>query len=899
MSDALDLILQQPTGARFYRADLHIHSVGASHDVKDKAMTPAAIVATAITEGLGLIAITDHNEISNVEAALKAAAGKALLVVPGVELSTPQGHLLCYLPTLGQLQKFYGKLSIAGRNTGDSRCQESMLDCLNMVGELGGFGILAHVDAPAGYEIEVPKASPHKFDVICHPALQGIELKQVTSPISYFDGDPVADRARMGKERIQRLGLGSKQMLARVLNSDAHALAALGRNAANDRKVTRFKMETPTFDALRVALGDADARVRIEDQIPTAVPRVLGVSFQGGFLDGQTVAFSPNLNCFIGGRGTGKSTMFEAVRCLTDDTGGSGVVDSEVWPDELHLCWQDKSGEKYTVRRLKDSARENIDDPDFGPDSFEVDCFGQGEAAQISHEAKTNPLTLLNYLDKFVELADAPEKEEAARNRLLALQTDIEKAEQNVAQIPQYERALATTRKQLEALRQPEVAELIELQREVASERELRTQIAGKLQEIRENVAAGSSGDAVDELLGLAEPGDLSVGVQEFTAIVKGATDFSKSLGTAQSQINASLVALEKVVTAQFAGWKSKENEAQKRIDVKRRELEALKVTFDMAYITKLARDEASHDKNVKTLKNWVPHLAELRKQRTAALKERWETRARIAGLRDAYGRKASGILRDALTDLQVSLKYVANAHSPEAENQIIQIMGWRTNQQVRANYLVEQLTIPILLDAIRRKNPQPILDLETREGFSAFEADEAGQIIDKLGEPAVMFALERVMLHDLPRLTVAREVTDHAGKKKTVVREFSKLSLGQQQSVLLALMLSADSDKPLIIDQPEDNLDGEFIYSTLVPILRRAKERRQVIIVTHNPNVAVLGDAEQIVVMKARNDHGEIVSRGSVDHGPTRDLACAILEGAREAFVRRARMYGIELKKG
>jgi DNA repair ATPase RecN len=91
--------------------------------------------------------------------------------------------------------------------------------------------------------------------------------------------------------------------------------------------------------------------------------------------------------------------------------------------------------------------------------------------------------------------------------------------------------------------------------------------------------------------------------------------------------------------------------------------------------------------------------------------------------------------------------------------------------------------------------------------------------------------------------------------------------------------------------------LDGEFIYFTLVPVLRRAKERRQIIIVTHNANVAVLGDAEQIVVMKAANDRGEIVARGSIDHQPTRDAACAILEGAKEAFLRRAKMYGVTVR--
>ena len=66
-------------------------------------MTAAAIVQTAASEGLSLVAITDHNEIGNVEAALRAAKGSAVFVVPGIELSTPQGRLLCYVPTLDAL----------------------------------------------------------------------------------------------------------------------------------------------------------------------------------------------------------------------------------------------------------------------------------------------------------------------------------------------------------------------------------------------------------------------------------------------------------------------------------------------------------------------------------------------------------------------------------------------------------------------------------------------------------------------------------------------------------------------------------------------------------------------------------------------------------------------------
>ena len=152
---------------------------------------------------------------------------------------------------------------------------------------------------------------------------------------------------------------------------------------------------------------------------------------------------------------------------------------------------------------------------------------------------------------------------------------------------------------------------------------------------------------------------------------------------------------------------------------------------------------------------------------------------------------------------------------------------------------------MPVLLGALQRKDTKPILALTTREGVNIFRPYESESIINRLANTSVKYALERVAIHDLPRLQVRREVPDGRDKTRFLVRDFAKLSLGQQQSVLLALMLSSTTDRPLIIDQPEDNLDGEFIYKTLVPVLCRAKERRQVIIVTHNPNVAVLGDAE------------------------------------------------------
>lgn len=893
ISDDIDA---QSSGAMFYRADLHIHSYGGSHDVTDATMTSENIVATAVAESIAIISIADHNDISNVKLAIEIGARNGVMVIPGVELSTAQGHLLCYFPDYPRLAKFIAGLAIVDGGLPTSRCQQSILECLTAADAQGGFGILAHVDVASGFEHDNPGGSPHKVDVICHPALAGIELKQATSDIHYSPADSQAERAHMGRQRIERLGLGSRQYLARIMNSDSHALNALGRNAANDKRITRYKMDVPSFAALKIALEDADARVRIEDLIPQAVPHVVGIAMEGGFLDKQVIHFSRNLNCIIGGRGTGKSTTFEGVRCLVDTDEEAGkVVDSEVWPDTIHFIWQDKAGQRHLLVRHKEQPLENVNDSDGGPRAFDIDCFGQGDAARISIEAQRNPLALLNYLDKFVDFGAFLEEEAAARDELLELQTAIENAEQQVALIPQYQRQLQTTQNALAAMQKPEVKALIELQRHLATERELRTQIVIKLKQLKNNGDVATQANAADEITRLANPSALALGREEFEAILTEVGVFKSLVVGAKQQIAAGALALDAAIGSHTAAWKVKDSEAQGRIDTKKRELEALRITFDMSYITKLANDEASHKATLKNLEAWKANLTESRRKRQTALARRRSARDRIATLREAFGRQASSTLRESLSDLQVSLKYVCNAYSPEASEQIIAAMGWRTNQQVRAAYLVETLTVPSLLEAIQNKDTAPLTILKTRDGTQAFDATEATTVLERLSTPAVRFALERVALYDVPKLQVSKQIPDGASGMRTVQREFSKLSLGQQQSILLALMLSANSDKPLIIDQPEDNLDGEFIYSTLVPVLRRAKERRQVIIVTHNANVAVLGDAEQIIVMKANNDHSEIVSRGSIDRSETRDAACAILEGAKEAFTRRAKMYGFD----
>ncbi|MBY4869827.1 TrlF family AAA-like ATPase [Burkholderia anthina] len=894
MAEKLQECLVESDGAHFYRGDLHIHSYPVSHDVTDKAMTPQAIVDTAVQENLRIIAIADHNEIGNVQAAVTAGNAVGVLVIPAVELSTSEGHLLCYFPSVAALTQFHGRLDLADRGLPNSRCRNSMHACLDIARGLGGFCVLAHVDGGNGLETNYPGGSPHKTDIICHDALLGIELSSAASPVRYAPDDPDQVRANIGRQRIERLGLGERQYLARILSSDSHTVNALGRNASQDRKLTRYKMATPSFDGLRHALEEGDSRIRLEDEVPAATPFILGMKIGGGFLTGQTIHFSRNLNCIIGGRGTGKSTTFEAVRCLTGAESGAEVVDSEVWPHQLHLFWQDEAGQQHSLSRAIGGSLTNLDDPLDGPIEFGLDCFGQGEAARVREQAKGDPLALMKYLDTFTGVHDAIGEEHLIRDDLEAQRNKIVEAEKNVAAIPQTQRSLTVVQQQLKLFEAAKGAEVIKLQRSLAIEKAKREQLKEKLGDLKELVEDASLTETGAALRSIVDAGDVVTGRNAAAEIVAALDEFAAAVKQAQATIAAAYTKLNATTTSSITTWMTNERPIREDIEAKRVALEAQGVKLDMSHVTKLTTEETKQQKLLTNLKTWEPHLKALRSEYATLLEKRWQARKAVAALRQAYAIKASRALAEVLSDLQVKLQYVESGFSEEAVGIIASALSWRTVNHYKARVIVEKLTVPGLLGAIAKSQTASLTSIRIEDDVQPFSNADAREILEKLSEPSIRAALEQCHVDDLPRLTVTRRVGEGANVRYAQ-RDFSQLSLGQQQSVLLALILSSDSKRPLIIDQPEDNLDSEFIFHTFVPVLRRAKERRQVIIVTHNANIAVLGDAEQLIVFKSNSDHSKIVARGSIDDTDARDAACKILEGAREAFTRRARIYGIK----
>ena len=123
--------------------------------------------------------------------------------------------------------------------------------------------------------------------------------------------------------------------------------------------------------------------------------------------------------------------------------------------------------------------------------------------------------------------------------------------------------------------------------------------------------------------------------------------------------------------------------------------------------------------------------------------------------------------------------------------------------------------------------------------------------------------------------------------------RPLRLLSGGQRVSLLLSLLLETNDERPLVVDQPEDELDNWFLFETMLPALKRLKGRRQIIVATHNPNIVVNGDADQVIQLEATADRGHVACSGAIEESAVRDAIVRTVDGGDEAFRLRRLKYG------
>ncbi|WP_295438505.1 TrlF family AAA-like ATPase [uncultured Thiodictyon sp.] len=881
-------------GARFQSVDLHIHSYGASHDVKDPTMTPEAIIDSAARQGLSVIAITDHNSNLNVQRAIDHAQNNypgTILVLPGVEITTAHGHLLAYFApdNIDALTKVLSRLDLIGEmGAENTRTAKSMADSIAEVEKLGGISIAAHIDRDkTGFDAFAPGFQNWKKDIIISPGLYGLESDTVEALVWYSDHDETGpdgnERKKIFAARESVEGLSARHHLAHIQGSDAHSMAQFERQDPN-KPWTRIKLSELSFNSLRVALVDPTARVRACASVPHSIPRVCGVSITGGFLHEERIRFSDNLNCFIGGRGTGKSTAIRAIAYafgLNDEFG-----DYDNCPDSVTVFCEDANGILYRYVRTRGGdievkAKEDRSVVDVPVDAFRIEYFGQGELAKVAEDPFKHPDLFQQFLDRHTNLRDLLETEDSLVTGLRENASRLNPLETAFAQLAAQKKSLEEIEKKLKVAEDGNLREVIGTKSKLASEETVRESIEAIATEYNIGWSSSSIQRNLDQIVATAgtctDDQDSQKTILAIEALI---STNNAAVKKKEQELNDLLRSCARNLTQLAGELKIAHRRMSDDVAKKLADLKARGLATDIPGLELLLRQKTSVATQIAKVEQRVTELKQCREQRKNLRAELKQVRDEMTARRKVQLKGINANLGATIKDYTIFVKYDDAGITADFESFM--------QDKMHGTYFSDSLIESVCSRIAPSEFADLILDRKCQEiaERTKISMEWAEKIVDKLCYWRILFELQVLAKHPKPIITVRT--------KSTPLKEIPvfQLSDGQRHTILLTIAMLAESNVPLVIDQPEDDLDNAFIFSSIVATLRAIKERRQVILVTHNANIAVLGDSELILPMFRENDYGKTKDRGSIDADATKGCVLDILEGGPAAFLRRRQMY-------
>jgi len=880
------------SGARAWCADLQVHTPRDARwpgdepkDRDERREVAHEYLSAAQARGIEVVGITEHHDVSWIDELRHAARGLGMHLLPGFEVETQEGvHVLCLFDPGTRVVDLEDSLAALGldqarrRNAKltEVRSKLGFADVLGLIqDQRGGICIAAHVTSTKG--LLNLAAGGARADMWKDPRLLAVQTacppQQVTSPgirRILCDEDPAYQRERP---------------VACVMTSDARSLEDIGSCS------TWVTMHRPSVQGLRQAFLDPESRVAFTDpRAHRQEARLLSVEWEGGYLRGTSIAFNPQLTCLIGGKGTGKSTVIESIRWafgLEPDTGPGREAAKSLREDAL------QPGTKVTVRfrtapptprtwTLERTAphgpivRDDLGEPQPQLDPTDLllpRVYGQKEVYEVAQSTTAR----LGLVDGFAaeDLAPVLAREQETLKRL----------ERNAQDVLRVREDLDDTETQLGEL--PGLQQWRERFRQAGFEERLRERrlLQREDQMLRDaDAVLRSTQQALGDLVAdLPLPPDLSGGpdagrlpnpelVAAAADVARGALEgVEGGVRTAQAAVDRGREDLAKTREQ----WEGRRATRQADFDRALRELQAEAPETDPERYLDVER-------RLEQLEPLQQAKGQLRERLRAAR----ELRAKLlVELQDARGDKhrrrleAAARLTEATDDnVRVQVEYQRDRRGVLDELQ-------RTKTGARGDALARLVQREDFTPAAFARHAR------ARDLASTFALPEgqAQKLEQALEEP---FLLRFEVLELCDGITVSLD-TGEPGHPS--FRELDHLSPGQKSTAVLLLILRSSED-PLIVDQPEDDLDNRFIYDDVVQRLRAAKRTRQVVVATHNANIPILGDAEQILVLEAVGDgqpRGMVRVQGTVDDPDVRAAAEHILEGGEEAFRRRREKYG------
>ena len=882
MHAALDL----PDGARFYRCALQVnpfayletHKKATPFTSEDEYNT--AVIETCLDAGIEVIAVTDHYRVKHSAGLVRAARNANLHAFSGFEAVTKDGvHFLCLFdPDKDDvLERFIGECGIHDTDRPSPTGSKDAIELLEASKTWGSVCIAAHVASEGGLLRKL--SGQPRVNVWTHPGLLACALP---GPVS---DAPDGIRSILENKDAQH----KRDRPLAVLNaSDVNGPEDLKKEGAS----CFIKMSTVSVEAFRQAFLDPDSRIRLHSDLkPEPHAEFLAVTWEGGFLRDTAVHFNENLNVLVGGRGTGKSTMIESIRyALSLDPLGEeaqaaheGVVRHVLQSGTKVslLVRSHKPSERcYTIERsvpnppvVKDEAGEvlTLSPRDVMPG---VEVFGQHEISELTKSPEKLTLLLERFVDRDPALSGRKSQVrlelERSRSRIVDVCRELQRLDERLAALP----GLEETQKRFQEAgleeRLKEKSLLVREERLFSNLDERLDQYRTLHNELADGLPVDTAFVSSKALEGLPNADILS----EIEGILG---TLSGKLETLGEQFGKALAEADRAIAETKSRWSERKTAIEDTYEKLLRELQKSKI--DGAEFIRLRqqiedlrplndrmerhrRDLEAHEAQRRNLlAEWEDiKAAEYRQVETAAkrvsrkLRDRVQVRVTMAGNRDPLEK----LLREIGGNLAAAL------------------------ERLRGH---EQLSLPELAQRCRDGKDA----LRTQYKLPSGAAERIAQ-----ADPDLFMRIEEL---ELPATTEIELNTAPDGAPANWQR-LQALSTGQKATAVLLLLL-LESEAPLVVDQPEDDLDNRFITEGVVPIMRQEKRRRQFIFSTHNANIPVLGDAELILGLAATGEAREGQARiapqhmASIDSRPVRELVEEILEGGKAAFEMRRSKYG------
>lgn len=912
-------------GTRWYKCDFHLHTMQ-SACYKDKQDTVEAWIEKVNAEGLNCIAVTDHNDYRKIDEVICAAKGMNITVFPGVEVTCDSSkiHVIILFDSSKNADKVRDFLSAIDIDSERVGCTDgtsiSIFEVCKKAKEKGALVIAAHIDEFSG----INSMSAANVSKILHR--EYIDAVQVVNGDIWNAYATSKDKDKMlsdlatkyGKE----IGFDEAEKWRKTYNkaSDAnipfltfsdnpcgegesrHGLWGIGK------EYTWLKMgEYPDIEGIRQALLSDDLRIVLSSEnkyCPENLPDywVKSLEMTSSVINPTKVfrvEFSPQLNTVIGGRGSGKSTV---VRVLAgalqraneaqistieteqknfykknDSKTGLGIFTGNTTvsielirnAEKYHVVITDiKSNIEQKIRlfRCTNGVEEEIEDKNF-LDFFKLQVYTQKQIFEIAKD----PEALLKIIDSGVEEMSSLEREKRqAYEDILTALSEIRIAENSISNEDKLITELMDIESQIKVYKESGISELIEAKQSITDDEKI---VSEYINTFKANL--NDAGEKIEEL-------QKSNSFEKITdkQLANELDSVASQINTELSGMMSSVIKLREYVET-INQVLLDEKWAKKKTDLEEKYISANELLMaqklETSKLDSLLQKRDERNNELKTISSEKQRIVVLRKSLVQKQKNYNEVLGKISKARQTF---VDSVLGEG-DSVKILIKNKSNRIA--FENAIRELLQ-KENSSIVAD--ISEIADGVFgkegIDTFR-ETIRKIRSKDETKKYSAYFRKAIIDMDEKLYDKLISYELED---------EIEVQYKPEGGRK---YMPLSVASAGQKTTAILTFVL-AYGTSPLLLDQPEDDLDNRLVYDLVVKRLKKAKSMRQLIIVTHNANIPVNGDAEYITSMNSESRFIEVKKSGSLDCEEVRKDICDVMEGTEHAFEMRAKKYHLHI---